>query len=121
MPSLIENARSRTRKKTLKDWLILMDNARPHSSGELKGVSKRREPRACGIRVTVQTWPECLFFSGSTKGKHSDYDCERREDFLNAITEIFAGIDYKFLQSVGESWGSWLRWAAKHEGKYDTK
>jgi hypothetical protein len=33
MHGLIENVRSRTRRTTLKGWLIHMDNARPHSSG----------------------------------------------------------------------------------------
>jgi hypothetical protein len=33
MPSLIENVRSRTRKETLKGWLIHMENARPRNLG----------------------------------------------------------------------------------------
>jgi hypothetical protein len=40
---------------------------------------------------------------------------------LNAIAEIFTGIDQEVLLSVFESWIYRAKWVIKHEEKYCTK
>jgi hypothetical protein len=60
MPNLIENVRSRTRKKTLKIWLIDTDSARPHNSQRAQRCStpKSRTPVTSGLQP--RSGPECL-------------------------------------------------------------
>jgi hypothetical protein len=55
------------------------------------------------------------------KGKPCDFNCESREEILNAINKIFTGVDQEVLISIFESWANWLKWVIKHEGKYYTK
>jgi HKD family nuclease len=43
--------------------------------------------------------PSDFFLFGYLKGKLSDHICEIREDFLNAITEIFIRVDHWNLES----------------------
>jgi hypothetical protein len=45
-----------------------------------------------------------FFLFGYIRGKPSDYNCESREDRLNAITEIFTGVNQEALLNVFESW-----------------
>jgi hypothetical protein len=40
---------------------------------------------------------------------------------LNAVTEIFAGVDQEVLPRVFESWVNRPRWFIKHEWKYYTE
>jgi hypothetical protein len=55
LPSLIENFRSRTRRKTLKGWLIHIDKRVLTIRGELKSVWKPQESNACQIQHTAET------------------------------------------------------------------
>jgi hypothetical protein len=61
--------------------------------------------------------PSEFFFFGHIKGKLSDYNSKSRNDLLNAITEIFTGVDQEVLLSVFESSVSRLKWGIKHEGR----
>jgi hypothetical protein len=47
--------------------------------------------------------PSDFFLFEYIKGKLSDYNFESREDLLNAITEIFTGVDQEVLLSAFES------------------
>jgi hypothetical protein len=60
------------------------------------------------------------FFFGGIKRKLSDYNCESRDDLLNAITEIFTGVNREALWGVFESWVDRLNWLIKHESKHIT-
>jgi hypothetical protein len=40
---------------------------------------------------------------------------------LNAITEIFIGVNHEVLLSVFESWVRPLKWVVRHDRKDDTK
>jgi histone-lysine N-methyltransferase SETMAR len=104
IPDLIENFRLRTRKKTLKDWLIYMDNARPHNSGR----AERRVEASRGERLPHPPYNPDLTASdfllfGYIKGKLSNYNCESPEDLLNAITEISTGVNQEGLLCIFES------------------
>jgi hypothetical protein len=57
IPSLIDNVRLRSHGKTLKGWLIHVDNAILTVRRGLKGVSGPQGPNARRIRLTAQTWP----------------------------------------------------------------
>jgi hypothetical protein len=57
MPSLSENVRVWTRRKTLNAWLIHMNNVCPHDSERAQSVSRPQNPSACRIRVAAKTWP----------------------------------------------------------------
>jgi hypothetical protein len=79
MPSLIENVRARTRRKTLNGWLIHTDNVRPHNSSRaqrcIKGSSAERLPGP--DYNSAQTWPDWLLLIwtyqriNSANGRHS--------------------------------------------------
>jgi hypothetical protein len=90
--------------------------------GESKAVSGPQEPNTCCIRLAAQAKASSHFFLfGYIKGKLSDYNCGRWEDLLNAITEIFSGVDQGGLLSVSKSWANWIKWVTKHDGEYSTK
>jgi hypothetical protein len=65
--------------------------------------------------------PSIFFLLGDVKGKRLDHTCEIREDLLNAIIEIFTGVNQSDLPHVFESWVNRLKWVIKHEGKYSTE
>jgi hypothetical protein len=62
--------------------------------------------------------PIDFFLFGYIKGKVSDHNWERREDFLSAITEIRTKIDQEVLLSVFSSWVNRLKWVIKQGEKY---
>jgi hypothetical protein len=64
--------------------------------------------------------PSDFFLFGYIKEKFSDYNCESREDLLNALIEIVTGVDQEVLLGVFESQANELKPAIKHEGEYDT-
>jgi hypothetical protein len=105
MPNLIENVRSWTPWKKSKDWLIDMANAPPHNSGRAqKCAEASRAERLPHPADIPDVTPNDFFLFGYIKGKLSVYICESREDLVNAITEIFTGVDPEMLLSVFESW-----------------
>jgi hypothetical protein len=71
--------------------------------GELKGVSRNQESNTCPIQLQPRPGPSNFFF-GYIKGKPFDYNCERREDLVNAITAISTGVDQEVLLNIFESW-----------------
>jgi hypothetical protein len=104
MSSLIESVRSHARRKMLKDWLIHMDNARPHNSQRAQRCidASRTEPlphAACSPDLAAGDFFIFTYF----KGKPSDYNYKSREDLLNVITEIFTGVDQEVVLNVLES------------------
>jgi hypothetical protein len=105
MPSLIENVRSRTRRKMLKRWLIPMDNARHHNPGR---AQRYIEASRAGHLPYPASSPDPartdVFLFGDIKGKLSHYNWESREDLLNAITQILTGADQDVLLNVFKSW-----------------
>jgi hypothetical protein len=104
MPGLIENIRSRTRQKTLKDWLIHMDNGRLHNLGRAQMCIEAPGPERLPHLVhSPDLAPSDFFLFGYIKGNLSGYSCESREDLLNQIAEIFTGVDRELLFSVFES------------------
>jgi hypothetical protein len=122
MPSLIENVQLRTRRKTLKGWLILMDNVFAHNSGRAQScIEASRAERLLHLASSPDLAPSNFFLFGDIREKLFDYNCESREDLLNAITEIFIGIGHGMLLSVFGSWVNRLKWVIKHEGKCHTK
>jgi hypothetical protein len=78
-----------------------MDNARPHHSGRSQRcVEASRAERLSHPAYSPDMTPNDFFLFGYIKGKPSDYNFESREDLLNAITEIFTGINQEVLLSV---------------------
>jgi hypothetical protein len=110
MPYLMENVRSGTRRTTLKDWLIHMNNARPQNSGRaercIEASKAERLPHPVG---SPDMSPSDFFLFEETQRKLSDYNCESREDLLNAITEILAGVDSGVLLNVFKFWVNRLK------------
>jgi hypothetical protein len=53
--------------------------------------------------------PSIFFLLGNVKGKQLDHTCEIREDLLNAIIEIFTGVNQYGLPHVFESWVNQLK------------
>jgi histone-lysine N-methyltransferase SETMAR len=104
MLNVIENVRSRTRRQTLKRWLIHMDNARPHNSGQTQKCieASRAEPLSHPV-YSPDLAPTDFFLFRYIKGKLSDYNCENREDLLNGITAILTGVDEEVPLSVFDS------------------
>jgi hypothetical protein len=101
----------------LKGWLIHIDNVHPHNSGRAQRCieASRAESLPHPAYSPDQT-PGDFNLSGNITGKSYNYNCENREEFLNAITEIFTGVDQEMLPSVFESWVNRLKWVIKHEG-----
>jgi hypothetical protein len=65
--------------------------------------------------------PSDFFLFEYIKGKPFDYNCERREDLVNAITEILTGVDQEVLLNIFESWVNGLKGMVKQEEKYHTE
>jgi hypothetical protein len=87
---------------------------RPRTNGFMS-VSRCQEPNTRCIRLTAQTKaPSDFFLFKYTNGKISDYNCERWENLLNAITEIFSRVDQEILLSVFESRANRLKFVIKH-------
>jgi hypothetical protein len=99
-----------------------MDNAHPHISER----SQRSTEASRAERLPYPTYspdpaPSDPLLFGYSKRKLPDYNCQSYENLLNAITEIFTGVDKEVLFNVFESWVNKLKWAEKHEEKYSTK
>jgi hypothetical protein len=77
-----------------------MGNARPHNLGRAQNCIKALKAKRLPHLVLA---PSDFFLLGYLKGKLSDYNCESREDLLNAITAIFTGVGQEVLLSVFES------------------
>jgi hypothetical protein len=104
MPSLIESVGSRTRRKTLKDWLIHMDTVHSHNSGRgQRCIEALRAERLPHPAYSPDLASSNFILFGYIKGKLSDSNYDGREDLLNAITESFTGVDQEVLLSVFES------------------
>jgi hypothetical protein len=111
-PSLIENFRSGARRKRLKVWLIHMDNARPHNSGQAqRGIEVSRVERLLHPAYSPDPTPSDFFLFGyeHIKGKLSGHNCESQEGLFNAITKIFAGVEQEVMRSIFESWVTRLK------------
>jgi hypothetical protein len=61
-----------------------------------------------------------FFLPAYIKGKLVDYHSESREELVNAITVIFAGVDQEMLLWVFESCAKRLKWVMRYGEKYDT-
>jgi hypothetical protein len=88
------------------------------SSKVYRGL-KSRKPAASCLQPDPSPGDFSLF--GNIKGKLYDYNYENREEFLNAITEIFTGVDQEVLPVVFESWVNQLKWVIKHKEQYYTE
>jgi hypothetical protein len=64
--------------------------------------------------------PSDFLLFGYIKEKFSDYNCESRENLLNALIEIVTGVGQEVLLGVFESRADQLKPAIEHEGEYDT-
>jgi hypothetical protein len=99
-----------------------MDKGPLHNSGRaercIEASGTERLPHAI---YSPDLIPSDFFLFGYIKGKRSDDNCESLMDLLNAITEIFAGVDQEVLRSVFESWANRLKSVIKHKGKHYTK
>jgi hypothetical protein len=106
MPSLIENTRSRTRRKTLK----IVDPHGQCASSQVGASSracrclKNRIPAASDLQPRPD--PGNFFLFGHVKGKLSDYNCDNWEYPLTVITEFFTRVEQDVLLSVFEFWGN---------------
>jgi hypothetical protein len=102
MPGLINNITSKCWGKTLKGWMIRMDNARPHNM---------RLSQECIDTSTAGRLPHPAYSPDITPSdfllfghiKMSDYNSASRRDFLNTIADIFSQIDKAMLKCVFES------------------
>jgi hypothetical protein len=43
------------------------------------------------------------------------YNCESREDLLNAVTEMFSGVNQEMVLNVFEFWVNRLNWVIRRE------
>jgi hypothetical protein len=59
--------------------------------------------------------PSDFFLFGYIKGKLADFNCESREDLLNAMTEICTGVNQEVLPNIFESWADRVNRVIKHE------
>jgi hypothetical protein len=118
----MKNVRSGTGGKTGNGQLIHTDIARPHNSRRVqRSIEASRVERLLHPADSPDLAASDFFLFGHIKGKLSDHICKSREELLNAITEIFTGVDQEALLSVFESSASRLTWVIKHDGKYYTK
>jgi hypothetical protein len=93
-----------------------MDDAGSHNSGRIQRYIEASRAE----HVPPRPGPSDFFFV-YIKGKLSDYSCTSQDDLLNAINEIFTGVDQEVLPRVFESWVNRLKWAIKYGGKCYTK
>jgi hypothetical protein len=99
-----------------------MDNAHPTNSAQAhRCIETSKAERLSRPADSPDPARSHFFLFGSIKGKLSDSNSKSRGDILNAITEIFTGVDQEVLLSVFESWVKRLKWVIKHEEKYYTK
>jgi hypothetical protein len=78
-----------------------MGNACPHNSGRAQRCIEASRAECLPHPAYNQGLAANDFFLfGYLKGNLSDDNCERREDLLSAITEIFTGIDQEMLLIV---------------------
>jgi hypothetical protein len=99
-----------------------MDNTCPDNSGRAQRCIKAsRAERLPHPTYSPDLTPIDFFLFKHIKRKPSDYSCENQEALLNAIAEIFTGVDQEVLLCVCESWVNRLKWVIKHEGKYHKK
>jgi transposase len=119
LPSLVGNITSHSRRKTLQNFLIHLDNARPHNSGLsrecLEATKAKRMPHPA---YSPDLAPSDFFLFGYVKGKLTDYQCETRDELKAAISEIFGGIGKETLHRVFLEWMKRLKWVTKHKGEY---
>jgi hypothetical protein len=113
MPSLIDEVTRDSRRKTLKGFVIHMDNARPHNSRRsqecIKAPSAQRSPDLA---------PSDFFLFGCIKEKLTNFNCETRDILKDAIIEIFNGIEKETFVAVFAGWMKQLKWVIEHEGAY---
>jgi hypothetical protein len=103
MPNLIESVLSRTLGKMLKGWPIHPNNTCLQNSGRAQTWAKSsKAERLAQPAYSSDLAPSDFFLFEYIKGKPSDYNCQSREDHLNAITEFITGVDQEALLSVFE-------------------
>jgi hypothetical protein len=94
----------------------------PHNSGRAHGgIEASRAKHLLRPAYSPDLAPNDFFLFGYIEGKLFHYDCESRKDLMNAIAEIFNGVDQEVLLSVFEAWGNRLKELIKHEGNYCTQ
>jgi histone-lysine N-methyltransferase SETMAR len=100
VPSLVAELTSDTRPKTLKGFIIHMDNARPHNSGSSRNcIQSARAERLPHPPYSPGLAPSDFFFFGYIKEELTDYDCRTREELKSAIIEIFNQILLRLTSS----------------------
>jgi transposase len=119
MPGIIGDITSHSRRKTLKNFFLHMDNATPHNSKQSQEcIQASRAQRLPHPAYSPDLAPSDFFLFGYLKEKLTDFPCATREQLKIAIIEIFSGIDREILLSVFHSWMKRLKWVIKHGGEY---
>jgi hypothetical protein len=89
VPSLVAELTSGTRRKTLKGFIIHLDNARPHNSESSRNcIQSARAERLPHPLYKPGLAPSDFFLFGYIKEELTDYDCRRREELKSAIIEF---------------------------------
>jgi hypothetical protein len=116
---LLANVYARSRRRTLKEILVHLNNVRPYNSR--KSNEYLAEFHARGVphpAYSPDRTPSDFFHFGTLKTELQNYEIHSREDLILTIRAIFDEISEETLNSVYVSWIKRLEWVIKNEGKY---
>jgi histone-lysine N-methyltransferase SETMAR len=119
IPSLIADITSRGRRKTLKGFMVHMDNAPAHNSRRsqerIEATKAKRLPHPA---YSPDLAPSDFFLFGYLKEKLTDISCTNRDELKSAIVSLFEEIDKDVLTAVFESWITRVKWVIQKQGEY---
>jgi hypothetical protein len=122
IPDIQQNICSSSRRKTLNDSLLHLDNAKAHNS---RFCSEKSES-ATAQRVPHPLYgpdgaPSDFLLFGSLKEEFLGMSLTWSDDFIFPIRQIFDEIPEITLKNVFTNWISSASWVMKKDGEYYTK
>jgi histone-lysine N-methyltransferase SETMAR len=119
IPDMEVNLLRGTRKKTLRDYLLHLDNAPAHNSEMSKErIAKSKLTRVPHPAYSPDLAPSDFFLFGYMKERQKGKMFKDTEALLLNIREIFENMDLGLLERVIQSWISRLRWVLVNGGRY---
>jgi hypothetical protein len=91
VPDLMEHICQESRRKTLRDILVYLDNARPHNSRKSEAtLTATKAPRIYALAHSPDLSPSEFFLFGMFKEQMSGTSYSSPDELISAIGELIA-------------------------------
>jgi hypothetical protein len=122
VPDLVEHVCQESRRQTLRDIMIHLDNARPHNSRKSEAaVTATKARRIPDPASSPDLSPIDFLPFGMLKERMSGTSHSPPDKLISAISEVIASLPKKQLVTVYKNWMKRLNWVIKHRREYYRK